>query len=451
MPIAPKMPTLLIVDDEPTIREALSSALEEEGYVVRAAEGVSEARRLVDGADAVLLDIRLRDGDGLELLGELRASNPTLPVIMATSYGDSDRTIRAMKLGAFEYVTKPFELDALFATIARAVKPPAAAAAPTRGDAHATLIGASPRMREVWKAIGRAAGSDAPVLITGESGTGKELVARAIHDHSARAAAPFVPLNLAAVPATLVESELFGHEKGAFTGAAARREGRFELAGDGTLFLDEIGDLELSLQTKLLRVLEDGGFERVGGATRLVSRARVLAATSRPVQPRSEGATLREDLFYRLSVVRIEVPPLRERRDDIPLLVDAFLQQKSGKRRAVSRDALSSLCAYDWPGNVRELRHVLERACVMSGSEVLDASELDLPAAPAPTDAAPLAGDLDLKAARDRLERSMIEEALRRASGNRAEAARLLGIRRALLYTRLRHFGLISSDERDDE
>jgi DNA-binding NtrC family response regulator len=303
-------------------------------------------------------------------------------------------------------------------------------------------------MLEVWKAIGRAAASDVPVLITGETGVGKELVARAIHDHSGRKDAPFVAVNLSAIPPTLIESELFGHEKGSFTGATTRREGRFELANGGTLLLDEIADLDVALQTKLLRVLEDGGYERVGGSQKLASSARILAATSKPVDPRAPGATLREDLFYRLGVLRIEVPPLRERKQDIPLMVQAFLREAAPPRRAISEGALSRLVEYPWPGNVRELRHVLQHACVMSTAEVIDVADLALRESDAiPTSTTPR--DLDLRRAVEQLERSMIEEALTRARGNRAEAARLLGIRRALLYARLHHFGLARDGSED--
>jgi DNA-binding NtrC family response regulator len=285
------------------------------------------------------------------------------------------------------------------------------------------------------------------VLITGESGVGKELVAHAIHAHSARRDAPFVPVNLAALPATLIESELFGHEKGAFTGAHARREGRFELASDGTLFLDEIGDVDPMLQTKLLRVLEGGVFERVGSVGQLVSRARIVAATGKPVTPGSDGSSMREDLYYRLGVVQIEVPPLRKRRQDIPLLVEAFLRRIPGPRRAVSEDAMQRLVDYHWPGNVRQLRHVLENACVMSSAEVLDIAVLQLPERgsvppPALAETSAEGEDLNLGSQLERLERQLIQRALTAAEGNRAHAARLLGIRRALLYARMKHFGL---------
>ncbi len=442
--------TILVVDDDRTIRESLTSTLTEVGYRALGAAGVRAAHEALAASpvDAVLLDIRLRDGDGLSLLGELRRTHPRLPVIMATAYGDSERTIAAMKAGAFEYVVKPFDLDRLLVVLARAVRPAEAYVAPPVEPSSAALVGSSGAMLDVWKAIGRAAASDVPVLITGESGTGKELVARAIHDNSARRDAPFVAVNLAALPATLVESELFGHEKGAFTGASARREGRFELSSSGTLFLDEIGDLDLALQTKLLRVLEDGRFERVGSTTSVHSEARVVAATSRPVEPKAPGTTLREDLYYRLGVVRIELPPLRERRSDIPLLVEAFLRRRRGPRRALSEGAMARLMLHPWPGNVRELRHVLDRACVMSTSEVLDEADLELPTlAPA----AVAADDLDMKRNVERLEQHLIRQALARAHGNRTEAARLLGIRRGLLYTRLKELRLGDDDPSADD
>jgi DNA-binding NtrC family response regulator len=259
-------PSILIVDDDRVVRESLATTLIEAGYRTEMADGVRAARALVESTalDAVLLDIRLRDGDGLALLAELRRTHAHLPIIMATAYGDSDRTIAAMKGGAFEYVTKPFDLPKLLEAIRRAVHSPGRAHLPEPSPEGVALVGSSATMLEVWKALGRAAASDAPVLVTGESGVGKELVARAIHANSERAQSPFVAVDIAALAPALVESELFGHEKGASTGAVARREGRFELASRGTLFLDEIGDLDRAMQTKLLRVLENGSFERVG-------------------------------------------------------------------------------------------------------------------------------------------------------------------------------------------
>jgi DNA-binding NtrC family response regulator len=438
-------PRLLVIDDDRTIREALASTLEEAGYTVLPARGILDARAalLRLPVDAVLLDIRLKDGDGLEFLTELRRQYPRTPVIMATSYGDSDRTISAVKEGAFDFITKPFDLDQLMAAIARAVRVvPVAQLSPPQGEKAPLLVGSSPAMLAIWKAIGRAAQSRAPVLITGESGTGKELVARAIHDHGPARDRPFLAVNLAALPPGLLESELFGHEKGSFTGAQERREGRFELVEDGTLFLDEIGDLEPSLQTKLLRVLEDRGFERVGGTKRLHTRARIVAATSRQVSPGALGTTLREDLYYRLGVIRIHVPPLRQRPHDIPLLVDAFLKSIAGPRRAVSEEAMRLLVAQEWPGNVRQLRHSLESASVMSPAEILDASDLQLAPQKHGSSPDPGGADLDLRTNLERVERSLILRALAVAGGNRAQAARLLGIRRALLYARMKHLRL---------
>ncbi len=298
-------------------------------------------------------------------------------------------------------------------------------------------------MLAIWKQIGRAAASDAPVLITGETGTGKELVARAIHEYSPLAKEPFVAVNLAALPATLIESELFGHERGAFTGATNRRAGRFELAQGGTLFLDEIGDLDPLLQTKLLRVLQDGQFERVGGSEPIRCRARVLTATNKPVRPGLPGATLREDLYYRLAVFEIEVPGLRARRSDIPLLVAHALD--GSPARAVSEDAMAHLQGYEWPGNVRELLHVLRRAAAMCGGEIIDTPDLPAIVRAQPRGREPEGMPLErlpLKEAVAALERRMIADALERAGGNRSEAARQLGIARAQLYLKMEEYGI---------
>jgi DNA-binding NtrC family response regulator len=437
---------VLIVEDEQGLREGLVDAVARIGCRAVAAAGLAEAREAMakDEIDCVLLDIRLKDGDGLAFLTELRsAGRHDIPVIVATAFGDSERTIRAMRDGAFDYLTKPFDLSALLATVGRALEQRAMAErlAPlpaARADSSG-LVGSSAAMLATWKVIGRAAASSAPVLITGETGVGKELVARAIHDYSSRSSEPFVAVNLAALPPALLESELFGHEKGAFTGATARRPGRFEVAGGGTLFLDEIGDLEGSLQTKLLRVLQDGTFERVGGQEPLVARARVRTATNKPVSPAEPGCVLREDLYYRLAVVEIKVPPLRVRRSDIPLLVTHAL--RSTTARAVSEQAMEQLLSYDWPGNVRELIHVVERASVLCGGEIIDTGHL-----PEAVTRNPVAADVSesgtLHEAVARLERKMILVALERAKGNRSEAARQLGVARAQLYAKMEEHGI---------
>jgi DNA-binding NtrC family response regulator len=352
-----------------------------------------------------------------------------------------------MRDGAFDYVTKPFDLPALLVTVRRAldqrrlrraVKNPADAARPLSQG----LVGASAAMLATWKLIGRAAASSAPVLVTGETGVGKELVARAVHDYSTRAAEPFVAVNLAALPPSLIESELFGHERGAFTGASGRRVGRLELAANGTLFLDEIGDLDPALQTKLLRVLQESTFERVGGQETIEFGARVVTATNKPVHPGQPGSALREDLYYRLAVVEIQVPPLRARKSDIPLLVAHAL--RSTPARAVSEAAMDRLLAYTWPGNVRELIHVIERAAVLCGGEIIDVADLpDAVREPAPGSAAPEPLESsNLREAVARLERRIIAAALAESQGNRSEAARRLGIARAQLYAKIEEYGL---------
>jgi two-component system, NtrC family, response regulator AtoC len=450
------MKSILIVEDERKLREGLATLVTSAGYGALAAPGLAEARALVENEEiaCVLLDIRLKDGDGLTFLRWLRAGpRRDVPVIVATAYGDSERTIEAMRDGAFEYVTKPFDLDRLLQIIERALKQYDVTRTPTVQPAPSTrggLVGTSEAMLGVWKVIGRAASSDASVLITGETGTGKELVARAIHQYSARAAEPFVAVNLAALPASLIESELMGHEKGAFTGATAQRAGRLELAGKGTLLLDEIGDLDVSLQTKLLRVLQDGTFERVGGEAPMTSRARIIAATNKPVRPGEPGAALREDLYYRLGVIEIVVPPLRERRSDIPLLVAHALE--GTRARAVTEEAMSRLMEHAWPGNVRELAHVISRAAVMCGGEVIDLVALPPNvAAPSP----PARGDTpsdtpsdvrsdtpNLREAMAAFERRLILAALEQCAGNRSEAARRLGIARTHLYAKMQEHGI---------
>ena len=438
---------VLIVEDEAGLRQGLCDVVKAMGGQALAASGVEEARAIVaaQSVDCVLLDIRLRDGDGLDYLGELRGTARGVPVIVATAYGDSERTIRAMRDGAFDYLTKPFDLKVLRATIERALNQRAlardAGPVPDPPEARQDLVGTSAAMLAVWKLIGRAAASTAPVLITGETGTGKELVARAIHAYSPRARAPFVASNLAALPPTLIESELFGHERGAFTGATARRSGRFETAAGGTLFLDEIGDLDPALQTKLLRVVQEGTYERVGGNDAVAPDARLIAATNRPVRPGTAGAALREDLYYRLAVIEIELPPLRARRSDIPLLVAHALRGKPA--RAVSEAAMQRLLANPWPGNVRELHHVLERAAVLCASEVIDVGDLpESVRAGAPSPAALDDEDMTLHEAVGRVEKRLIERALERAKGNRSAAARLLGIGRPQLYAKMEEHGL---------
>jgi DNA-binding NtrC family response regulator len=451
---SPATPSVLVVEDEIGLREGLIGAVQTLGYRAVPAAGLAEARRaLAEGSpDCILLDIRLKDGSGLDFLNELRKGpDRDVPVIVATAYGDGERTIRAMRDGAFDYVTKPFDLPALLATVERAIKQRTLARslspspAPPRADGG--LVGTSAGMHAIWKLIGRAAASTSPVLITGETGVGKDKVAHAIHEYSPRSREPYVAVNLAALPPTLLESEIFGHERGAFTGASARRSGRFESAANGTLFLDEIGDLDSALQTKLLRVLQDGSFERVGGNEKLTANARVVTATSKPVHPGDPGCVLREDLYYRLAVIEIHVPPLRARRSDIPLLVAHALAGTPA--RAVSEDAMDRLLAYEWPGNVRELIHVVERAAVLCGGEVIDVPNLPeaLREKRARTMDATTGESVPLRDAIAELEKTMITAALERAKGNRSEAARQLGIGRPQLYAKMEEHGLAAKGE----
>ncbi len=438
---------VLIVEDERGLREGLVGAVERLGCRAVPSASLEEARAalIAEPVDCILLDIRLKDGDGLDFLSELKQGGRfDVPVIIATAYGDSERTIRAMRDGAFDYVTKPFDLPTLLSAVERALSQRDVASRlaplPPKPEGGGGLIGTSAAMLATWKLIGRAAASNAPVLITGETGVGKELVARAVHEYSPRRGQPFVAVNLAALPATLLESELFGHEKGSFTGAQSRRLGRLELARDGTLFLDEIGDLDAALQTKLLRVLQDGTYERVGGQEPLKAAARVVSATSKPVRPNEAGCVLREDLYYRLAVVEIDVPPLRTRRSDIPLLVAHAIRRTTA--RAVSERAMEHLLGYDFPGNVRELIHVIERASVLSGGEIIDVAHLPDALRTKESRPAEAASGKTLHEAVAELERTMIQRALERARGNRSEAARQLGIARAQLYAKMEEHGL---------
>ena len=380
--------TVLVAEDDSTIRRNLVRLLQSEGYrTIEAADG-DEALAGVqaNNPDAVLLDLKMPGRDGLKVLAELQPLLADLPVIVVTALGGSAAAIEAMRRGAYDYLSKPFDLDEVLLTLKRALRQRALAievktlrartnqktaeAQDGCDDDEPELIGRSAAMLEVFKSIGLAAAMDAPVLIVGESGTGKELVAAALHRHSSRAAGPLIRVNCGALPDGLVESELFGHEKGAFTGADRQKPGRFERAAGGTLFLDEVGELPLAAQAKILRVLQQREFERVGGTETLRTDARVISATHRDLSREVAAGRFREDLFYRLNVISIDLPPLRQRREDIPLLVQHFLQKYSEEnerpRRRITTEALRPLLSYNWPGNVRELENAIERAVVLS-------------------------------------------------------------------------------------
>lgn len=446
------MNNILVVDDEEILQDVLGLLLRKEGFRPLAAKSGEDALVLYEKepVELVLLDLMLPGMSGLEVLKQIRQRDPDQVVIVITAYSSIEGAIEAMREGAFHYIPKPFKNEEVLLTIRKGLEQRRLQSENRvlkqelqRRYGLDNIIGKSQPMQQVYDLIRLAAPSKSNILILGESGTGKEGIARMVHAGSRRGKGPWVAVNCANFNEQLLESELFGHERGAFTGAVARREGRFELAGEGTLFLDEIADLEAALQSKLLRVLEDGGYQRVGASGEEKNRARIISATSRLTEKNSSGP-LREDLYYRLAVIRIDVPPLRERRQDVPLLVQAFLK-RLGSMRSVSEEAMQKLIAYHWPGNVRQLRHVLENACVMSTAEVLDSEALDLEAprgaVEQPGPEAPEAS-MDLKENIDQLTRRLIEKALERSGGNRAQAARLLGIRRALLYERMLQLGM---------
>jgi DNA-binding NtrC family response regulator len=440
------MANVLIVDDDAALREGLAETVADLGHAPRVAASGREALAVLtaDDIDCVLLDLRMPGGmDGIEVLRRIREGDDAPPVIVLTAFATAENTIEAMRLGAFDHLTKPIgrqELEALLKGLPRRRGIPSAA---HEIRETGSLIGSSETMRRVQKTIGLAADSDATVLILGETGTGKELVARALHQHGSRKTKPFVAVNCAAIPADLLESELFGHVKGSFTGATADRVGAFREAEGGTLFLDEIGDMPAAMQGKILRAIEERVVTPVGGkACRF--EARLVAATHRDLPNLVANGAFREDLYYRLNVVPILLPPLRERREDILPLAQDFLRrevrQSAPKRLGASASAL--LLEHSWPGNVRELRNVVARACVLVRGETIEATDLDIadPAWQTPSRDELLDGDLPSAVAR--LEAAMIRKALEACGGNRAEAARRLSIHRQLLYTKMQRYGL---------
>jgi DNA-binding NtrC family response regulator len=444
---------VLVVEDHETERRAVSSLLKSEGLTVFGAENADKAMGYMDeNIDVVLTDLHMGDVSGIDLLTHWKRKQPTTQFILLTGHSSVDSAVQAIKAGAFDYVTKPVNPDELIVLIKRAIdtlrKDEVIDDLRRRLDQKFGLdqiIGVSKQMKDVFDKIQRAAAVDSTVLILGESGTGKELVAQALHHNSPRKKGPFVAVNCAAVPATLVESELFGHVRGAFTGATDRRMGRFEQADGGTLFVDEIGDFEIGLQAKLLRVLETLTVTPVGGHEDRKVNVRVLAATSRDIVKMVAESKFREDLFYRLNVVTINLPPLRDRVDDIPILVDHFLKQiteskHTGPRR-ISREVMDRFMVYRWPGNVRELRNTLESMMVLADSEVM--TEKDLPERIAqgslPTTSA---REIPANLTMEELEKLAIVKALDQCGGNRTHAAGRLGISVRTLQRKLRHYEL---------
>jgi two-component system response regulator AtoC len=486
--------SVLVVDDDAQVRSLLTDLLKSNGYRVRPAKTGAEALAAIakERPDLVMMDVKLPDQDGLDVLRALRREHPELEVIMMTAFGGSSTAIKAMEHGAYDYVTKPFEIEDLLATLRRVFEHRELASEVSAlrlelGKSAADrerIVGSSRPMMEVYKLIGKVASSDATVLISGESGTGKELVAEALHKASKRNPHPLIKVSCAALPETLLEAELFGHEKGSFTGAMTLRKGRFEGADKGTIFLDEIGEMTLGTQTKLLRILQEREFERLGSNLPIKVDIRVIAATNRELAEEVAAGRFREDLYYRLNVIHIHMPPLRDRMDDVPQLVEHFLSKYRWRPEAIpttiSEDAMARLMAHDWPGNVRELENAIERAVVLSRGAPIMVEHFPLTDASALTasraqrrrsgeraDDAPVAGaaagrqkasdagadgagdgvggngaGTSFKEAVEGLEKRLIAEALERHGGNRSKAAEELGIYRRLLYAKIREYGL---------
>jgi DNA-binding NtrC family response regulator len=460
---------VLVVDDEQSLRKVLAATLQREGYEVQVASDGEEALVALDrdGADVVVTDLVMPKMDGLSLLRKVVVSYPDVPVIVVTAHGRVDSAVEAMKAGAFDFVTKPFEHAELKAIIAKAARQSdlnARNVVPDEpGRRFTEIIGKGQRMLELQQIIARVADAPSTVLIQGESGTGKELVATALHEKSSRRDRPFIKINCAAIPRELVEAELFGFERGAFTGAVQSKPGRFELADGGTLFLDEIGEIPIEMQVKLLRAIQESEFERVGGVKTTRVEVRLIAATSRDLSKEIVAGRFREDLYYRLNVVPVHLPPLRERRDDIALLVEHFRQKYNARLKKnverIEEDALSALAGYSWPGNIRELENVLERTILFADRPVIRAADLPPSLRNRPPgaheDAAPAASGLPsapgplkeiVKEQVQAIERDLIVRGLEVTNGNVTRTAKLLKISRKSLQMKMKEFGLRGED-----
>ncbi len=449
-------PVILIVDDEPGVRSALGGVLRDEGYAVEAVGSGEEClERVTRGAiDLIMLDVWLPGMDGLATFARLRERQVDSQVVIISGHGNIESAVRAIKMGAFDFVEKPLSLDKTVLVVANALRQRKLEAENralrARVDRQYTMVGESALVHKLREQVAMAAPTNGRVLITGENGTGKELVARGIHAQSRRRSGQFVEVNCAAIPEELIESELFGHVRGAFTGAVADRRGKFEVADGGTLFLDEIGDMTLKTQAKVLRVLQEQTMEAVGGTSRIRVDVRVVAATNKDLQAEIRAGQFREDLYFRLNVIPIFVPPLRDRQEDIPLLADHFMAefaQEYGRRiKRLDSGAIRTLQRYAWPGNVRELRNVIERLMIMVPGDAISSSDLSFLDVPLMPSAAPgVAGPVDkltLHEARDRFERDLILRTLAEQQGNMSRTADVLGVERSNLYLKMKTFGI---------
>jgi len=447
---------ILIVEDEEKLRRVLELQLRSAGYEVDLAGAAEDALKQIDRADLVITDLRLPGMSGLDLLSSIRRQNTRTPIIAMTAFGTVETAVEAMKMGAFDFLLKPFSLDHLTAVVnkaldVRALQDENRQLREELGRRYQfdNIIGRSPAMREIFAAIDRVAPTRATVLLAGESGVGKDLIARAIHFHSPRCERPFVKINCSAIPENLMESELFGYEKGAFTGANTAKPGKFEQADTGTVFLDEIGDVPASVQVKLLRILQEREFERLGSSKTRHIDVRVIAATNADLRAALEQGTFREDLYYRLNVVPLNIPPLRERKEDIPFLAEQFVKRLAPANgspvESITDAAIQRLMSYHWPGNVRELENVIERSLVLCTGTVLDAPDIRLDTSPRAA-RQEQAGTYSLPEGMtlDEFEQAIIREALQRAQGNKSQAARLLGLTRNALRYRLTQMGIES-------
>jgi putative PEP-CTERM system response regulator len=456
---SPARSSILVVDDEPGVRDSVRVIFEDTCEVLEASNGPEALAVLRDhDVDVVMLDLRMPGETGIDVLPRVKAADPSGVVVVATAVRDVRMAVEAMRRGAYDYMTKPFDVDEIRLVVGRALEKRAlerevlslrsalAETTPAAANGFAGMVGRHPAMVRIYQLIAQVAETNVTVLITGESGTGKELVARAIHQQSPRRSAPFVAVNVAAIPDTLIESELFGHERGAFTGAHARKLGRFELAHGGTVFLDEMGSLRLDLQAKLLRVLQEREIERLGGTRPVPVDVRVLAATNVDLRRAVRERTFREDLFYRLNVVPLHVPPLRERRDDIPRLVRHFVRKIAREShrdvRDVSTGALDALTRYDWPGNVRELENIVHRAVVLARGPVIQLQDVPLDVAMPEAARVQETSAAPLRDACDRFERQYVLRALEGVHWNVSRAARLLGVHRNTILAKLATWGV---------